>query len=99
MAASARMRNFHHLIPPVSAKVSSTSTTGVTNENIQLYNAQLVDLAARRGCHYVSVPEALVDANGCLPADASGDGIHLNMTYSKYWADHICRTVAAVLRP
>lgn len=90
---------FIMLIPPVSAKVSSTSTTGVTNENIQLYNAQLVDLAARRGCHYVSVPEALVDANGCLPADASGDGIHLNMTYSKYWADHICRTVAAVLRP
>lgn len=65
---------FIMLIPPVSAKVSSTSTTGVTNENIQLYNAQLVDLAARRGCHYVSVPEALVDANGCLPADASGDG-------------------------
>ena len=49
----------------------------------------------RRGAAVIT----LVDANGCLPADASGDGIHLNMTYSKYWADHICRTVAAVLRP
>ena len=97
MAASARMRNFHHADSAGFGKSQQHKHNG--GHDIQLYNAQLVDLAARRGCHYVSVPEALVDANGCLPADASGDGIHLNMTYSKYWADHICRTVAAVLRP
>lgn len=85
-------------IPPVSESVSSSSTTGVTNENIQLYNAQLVDLATRRGCHFVSVPESLMTANGALPPEASSDGLHLNLQYSKLWADHICLTVMAALR-
>ncbi|MCH5278589.1 MAG: hypothetical protein J1E60_02240 [Christensenellaceae bacterium] len=85
-------------IPPVSESVSSSSTTGVTNENIQLYNAQLVDLATRRGCHFVSVPESLMTSNGALPPEASSDGLHLNLQYSKLWADHICLTVMSVLR-
>ena len=86
-------------IPPVSAAKSASSTTGVTNENIQLYNAQLADLCARtEGVYFISVPEALMTSNGALPAEASGDGLHLNMTYSRYWADHICLTVMSVLR-
>lgn len=84
-------------IPPVSNAVSFSSTTGVTNENIQLYNAQLVDLATRRGCNFVTVPDALMTADGSLPAEASSDGLHLNLQYSKLWADHICLSVMAVL--
>ncbi len=84
--------------PPVSAERSATSTTGVTNENIHLYNAQLEDLCARTAnCYYISIPEVLVTASGALPNDASGDGIHLNKTYSKLWSDHICLTVMSIL--
>ena len=86
-------------IPPVSAAKSSSSTTGVTNENIQLYNSQLCDLCARvDNLYFISVPEALMTADGALPAEASGDGLHLNLTYSRYWADHICLTVMGILR-
>ncbi len=86
-------------IPPVSAEKSASSTTGVTNENIFIYNAQLEDLCARTpNCYYISIPEVLVTADGALPKDASGDGIHLNKTYSKLWSDHICLTVMSVLR-
>ncbi|MBQ2111287.1 MAG: hypothetical protein II191_06020 [Clostridia bacterium] len=86
-------------IPPVSAQKSATSTNGVTNENIQLYNSQLSDLCARvDDLYFITVPEALMTADGALPAEASGDGLHLNMTYSKYWADHICLSVMSVLR-
>ncbi|MBO4879802.1 MAG: hypothetical protein IK064_02535 [Clostridia bacterium] len=85
-------------IPPVSERVSNTSTTGVTNENIYRYNAQLQDLALRTAnAYYVSVPEQLMNDNGALPDEASSDGIHLNKTYSRYWADHICLTVMSVL--
>lgn len=85
-------------IPPVSAEKSATSTNGVTNENIYLYNAMLTDLCARTAnCYFITVPEVLMTADGALPPDASGDGIHLNKTYSKYWADHICQSVMNVL--
>lgn len=84
-------------MPPVSASVSSTSTTGVTNDNIQNFNAMLKDLAVRRGCGYISVPKELYTFDGVLPAEASSDGIHLNLQYARYWADHICLTVMGVI--
>lgn len=87
-------------IPPISAaKSANGASTGVTNENIGIYNAQLADLCARiDNVWFITVPEALMTADGALPAEASGDGLHLNMTYSRYWADHICQSVMAVLR-
>ena len=81
-------------MPPVSKKVSDTSDRGVTNENINNFNARLQQLAAERNCNFIPAPDSLKDASGALPADASSDGIHLNMKYSRLWADHICRCVA-----
>ena len=84
-------------MPPVSKKVSDTSSNGVTNENINLFNSKLQQLAAQRNCKFIPAPDTLKDASGALPADASSDGIHLNMKYSRLWAEHICRCVSAGL--
>ncbi len=84
-------------MPPVSKAVSDSSTVGVTNSNIQNFNAMLRDLAIQRGCHYIGVPSELVTVDGALPDEASGDGIHLNLQYARYWADHICLCVMGVI--
>ena len=83
-------------MPPVSHGYSSTSVSGVNNTNIQNFNAMMEDLAERRGCHYVDVPAALMTYDGELPDEASGDGLHLNLQYARYWADHICLCVMGV---
>lgn len=81
-------------IPPVSeAKSAQGSESGVNNERIQLYNERLSELADERGCHFITVPGILLNENGALPEEASSDGLHLNLEYSRYWADHICLSV------
>lgn len=85
-------------ITPVSKKVSDEGKNGVTNANINTINAGLEALAARtENAYYVSVPSQFYGADGALPADASGDGIHLNKAYMQIWADHICKVVSDVL--
>ena len=40
----------------------------------------------------------MIGSDGTLPEAASGgDGIHLNATYYKYWADHICAFVGNII--
>ncbi len=80
-------------IPPITAKKSSQGGSEITNENIQRFNAMLLDLATRRSCRYVTVPESMINYDGSLIDEASNDGIHLTVEYSKKWADHICLTV------
>ena len=82
-------------MPPVSKNYGG-GTTGVNNVNIQNYNAMMKDLADRRGCHYITVPNALMTVDGALPDAASSDGLHLNLQYARYWADHICLSVMGV---
>lgn len=91
-------RIFITAMPPVTKALSDRSTDGVTNANIAMYNAMLLDLSSQFGyCRYITVPNEMYDESGALPVGASGDGIHLNMTYSRIWAEHICRSVAAGL--
>ena len=80
-------------VPPVSKRVSETSTTGITIENVRRINQRLIAFAEARGLVYVTVPDALFDEEGYLPSGASSDGIHFNLTYDRIWADHIARTV------
>lgn len=83
-------------IPPITAKKSGQGGSAITNENIQRFNAMLLDLASRRDCRYVTVPESMINYDGSLIDEASNDGIHLTVEYSKKWADHICLTVMGV---
>ncbi|MBR3298594.1 MAG: hypothetical protein IKI64_05250 [Clostridia bacterium] len=85
-------------MPPITKALSDQGKDGVTNENINYINALLANLANEFGyCRYITVPDSMYDANDALPAGASGDGLHLNMTYSRIWSDHICLAVAAGL--
>lgn len=86
-------------LPPVTKAVSDTNTNGLTNDRINYLNGRLQNLANNTAnAYYLTVPAVMYDSNGALPAAASGgDGIHLNRTYYKYWADHICRSVSAVI--
>lgn len=83
-------------LPPFSKEKSSEGgSNGLTNERVHLYNGRIEQLAQSKNCYYISVPDAMTDADGALPSEATSDGIHLNLEYSKIWADHICLTVMA----
>lgn len=85
-------------MPPITKELSDRNQNGMTNANIENYNSMLIDLANQFGyCRYITVPDTMYDAQGALPAAASGDGIHLNMTYSRIWANHILSVVASGL--
>lgn len=81
-------------LPPFSkAKSDEGGSSGLTNERVHLYNGKIEQLAQSKNCYYISVPDAMMDSTGALPDEATSDGIHLNLNYSKIWADHICLTV------
>lgn len=85
-------------MPPITKALSDRNEGGITNENISYINSLLEILASQFGyCRYIAVPSGMYDASGALPSAASGDGIHLNMTYSRIWAEYICLSVAAGL--
>lgn len=91
-------RIFITAMPPVTKALSDSSSNGTTNANINYINSLLANLAGQFGyCRFITVPDEMYDANDALPSQASGDGIHLNMTYSRIWAQHICQAVAAGL--
>ena len=86
-------------LPPISAKKSAAGgSTGVTNENINTMNALLEELCSRTdNLYFITVPDALYNEDHVLPDDASGDGLHLNLAYSRIWADQIMNIVGRVL--
>lgn len=71
---------------PVSAECSETSTNGITNENVRLFNAAIKEMCDEIGAHYMPVSDAFFDRDGVLPADAAKDGVHFNYDYCKIWA-------------
>ncbi len=84
-------------MPPVTKARSDKNENGLTNDNIRAANRKLKELAESRGAHYIGLPSAMYDSNGALPAEASSDGIHLNLKYDRIWADHITLTVMGVI--
>lgn len=81
-------------LPPFSkAQSESGGETGANNERIRMYNEQIEQLALTKNCYYIRVPDVMLTAGGDLPDEASSDGMHLNMKYSRAWADFICLTV------
>lgn len=76
-------------LPPVTKAYSESSTNGINLENVTRMNALLEEMCARRGAIYIDVPESFYDAEGYLPANASADGVHMNLDYDRVWADHI----------
>lgn len=75
-------------IIPVS-KWKDSSNDVFTNANVERLNAQLRDLADEKEVHYLDVAGALMDSEGYLPYEATGDGVHLEPPYCVKWADYL----------
>ena len=71
-------------IIPVTATKSKNDKV-YNNNKILEYNKLIKDMADRKGIKYIDLCPALTDENGCLPEEASTDGIHLNKEYCIKW--------------
>ena len=76
-------------ILPVSAEASARNQYNANNNRINEFNGLIEAMCKEKGVTYLNVAAALKDANGCLPSDASFDGIHPNAQYCQIWADYM----------
>lgn len=60
-----------------------------TNANVVRLQKALAEMCMEKGVHYVNVAEAVQDADGFLPSDATPDGLHLTPEYCKIWLDYL----------
>ena len=82
---------------PVSAEQDAKGSY-VNNQRILVYNQIWMELAEENGCDYVNIAEAVTGEDGCLPADMSFDGVHLNRAGCRAWLDYL-RTHSVGQRP
>lgn len=73
---------------PVSAEQDAKGSY-VNNQRILAYNQVWMDLAEETGCDYVNIAEAVTGEDGCLPAEMSFDGVHLNRAGCHAWLDYL----------
>lgn len=75
-------------ILPVSAKQEAKKTY-VNNTRIAAYNEVIKELAAEKQCPHLDVASAVVDEDGCLRAEWTSDGVHLNSKGCKSWLEYL----------
>ena len=73
---------------PVSAEQDAKGTY-VNNRRILAYNQVWMELAEENDCDYVNIAEAVTGEDGCLPAEMSFDGVHLNRAGCHAWLDYL----------
>lgn len=73
---------------PVSAEQDAKGSY-VNNQRILAYNQVWMELAEENGCDYVNVAETVTGEDGCLPANMSFDGVHLNRAGCHAWLDYL----------
>ncbi len=79
---------FVQSIFPVSAAKSEREQY-INNPRILQYNELLRNMCREKQVAYLNVREAVEDANGCLPDDATSDGVHLNTAYCQKWLEYL----------
>lgn len=75
-------------VMPVSAEKSASSSV-YNNTNVQAFNERIAQICEEKGVYYIDTYSAVADADGCLPADASTDGIHLTKPYCEQWLEYL----------
>ena len=75
-------------IIPVS-KWKDSNDEVYTIANVNRLNTQLRALADEKEVHYVDVAEGVMDDEGYLPFEATGDGVHLTPEYCVVWMDYL----------
>ena len=82
---------------PVSKAKSEKNENGINNDNVARMNVMLKELCASRNAVFIEVPPECIGPDGALPDEASSDGIHLNISYDRIWAEHICLKVMGLI--
>lgn len=79
-----------NLVPVNPEKcTASKQPVWLTNIGISYYNTDLKTLCAEKQVIFLTISEALVDENGILPAEATGDGLHFTKSWYKKWLDYL----------
>lgn len=73
---------------PVSAEQDAKGSY-VNNQRIGVYNEILQELAEELELPYLDVAETVTDENGCLRADWTFDGVHLNRAGCQAWLEYL----------
>lgn len=76
-------------ILPITAKKSKENKYNLNNEQINIYNKQLKDLAKEKDVPYLDVASVFKNKNGTLPESWTPDGVHLNPDYYYLWTDYL----------
>lgn len=84
---------YAHAIMPVNEQRARANGYSVTNSVINEKNAALKKLAEKEGIIYLDPRSAIADSNGSLPYEASSDGIHFGVTYSKKWSNYALKEI------
>ncbi len=64
-----------------------SETDYVNNTNVDLVNAEILQMCSENGYHYINLNEALSDGHSMIQG-ASEDGVHLNAEYCKKWLEY-----------
>lgn len=79
-----------NIMPVNEAAMKSRGTYDIfNNQVIAEFNGYIHQVATENGLVYLDTYQYFLDDNGQLPTEASGDGLHLNSTYCKKWADYL----------
>lgn len=77
-------------IMPVTREKSASKDV-YTNERIVEFNELIKKMTWEKGVHYLDLYTRMAGIEGCLPEDASTDGVHLNKKYSVLWLEFLKR--------
>ena len=78
-------RIYLHSITPVSNEVSEANQHGMSNIKIKEYNTAIQQLAEDKNVLYLNADPVFYATDGALLVDASADGIHPEILYTKKW--------------
>lgn len=87
-ASSPDAKIYCESILPVTA-TRDLQGDAINNNNVKELNGYIQKFASENNCTYLTCDKAVAGDDGKLPEEASTDGIHLNITYCKYWLNYI----------
>jgi len=70
---------------------SSVENPSESNERLNIINQAIEEMTDGENIIYLDINPLFDDEDGCLPADASGDGVHPYATYYPEWSEWLCQ--------
>lgn len=77
------------IIPMAKSASDTTYASQGGNERLKLYNTLISEMCSETSAHYLDLFTFFADEEGYLPEEAGFDGVHLNPSYYKTWAEYL----------